>query len=105
MPPSQERVNADRLLARQLSGSIVMPLAEDIWERIMKMVRIFKIYYPAWLRAKYNAIWEFRHTERVLFGIRLPSPAPQFYGPGMEIGEYTRDARDGRPKILKFLMS
>ena len=72
---------------------------------ILSPAWIFKIYYPAWLRAKYNAIWEFRHTERVLFGIRLPSPAPQFYGPGMEIGEYTRDARDGRPKILKFLMS
>jgi len=106
MPPTPQRAKADRLLARQLSGSIVMPLAEDIWERIMKMVRVFKRYYPAWLRAKYNIIWEFRYTERVVFGTRLPSPEPQFYGPGMEIGEYSRrDARDGRPKILKFLMS
>ena len=100
MPPSEERVKADRLLARQLSGSIAMPLAEDIWDRIMKMVRIFKAYYPAWLRGKYHAIWDFRHTERMLFGIRLPSPEPQFYGPGMEIGAYTGW---GRPKILKFL--
>ena len=102
MPPSRERAKADRLVSRQLSGSIVMPLAEDIWDRIMKMVRIFKVYYPAWLRGKYRAIWDFRHTERILFGIRLPSPEPQFYGPGMEIGAYTGL---GRPKILKFLMS
>ena len=83
-----------------------MPLAEDIWDRTMKIVRtsvlVFKVYYPAWLRGKYRAIWDFRHTERMLFGIRLPSPEPQFYGPGMEIGAYTGW---GRPNILKFLMS
>jgi len=106
MPPTPQRARADRLLARQLSGSIVMPLAEDIWLHIMKMVRAFKIYYPAWLRAKYHAIWEFRHMERVLFGTRLPSPEPQFYGPGMGIGEYSRrDPRDGRPQIRRALMS
>ena len=102
MPPSEERVKADRLVLRQLSGSIIMPLAEDIWERIMKIVRIVKSLYPSWLRRKYSAIWDFRDTERILFGIRLPLPEPEFYGPGMEIGAYTGL---GRPKILKFLMS
>ena len=99
MPPTQERMNADRLLARQLSGSSGMPLGEDIWLHIMKMVRVVKVLYPSWIRGVYYAIWDYRHHEQMLFGIRHQ---PRLYGPGTEIGAY---AGRGRPRILRFLMS
>ena len=65
MPPSQERMDADRLLARQLSGSSVMPLGEDIWLHIMKMVRTVKVLWTVWIRRVYYD-----------------------FGTGMEIGAY-----------------
>ena len=95
MPPSQERMDADRLLARQLSGSSVMPLGEDIWLHIMKMVRTVKVLWTAWIRRVYYDIWDWNGN----WSIR---PQPRFYGPGMEIGAYTGR---GRSWILRFLTS